>query len=498
GGDSVNTANFYYDDVFINNLDPDPSTSTSVSASPPSPVAGQLVTFTATVTPNGLGTPTGSVTFSDTYNGVNTTLGTTGVNTSGGTTTAAIPIRLVLAGTHTITAQYNGDNTFTASISAPLPVNVQPAALVVQPPANQTASEGTADSVSLGSFSDTTGPGPWTATVTWGDGTSTTLPAPSGPGSLGNYSHIYTEEGTYTVTVSVTNTGNNASASSGFTVNVLEMALTTASVRIGATFAVPYSGAVATFTDPGGAEALDGTHYSATINWGDATAISTGSISVSGGVFTVTGTHTYAAVNSYTVTVSIGHEGWLFALVQSPAAVSNFVPASMVKPTSFWEGLQGQQLIRRFGLTSSNQTLGQWLAATFPNLYGGSNGAPNLSPFTNSQVGSYYQSLYLSSQGTGLDVEILDTALDDFGTSSSLGGTLGQSYGFTVNSYGLGAYFWNIGISGAAFGTPNNTVLDVLHILLAANNNAVGGEPWNGNSLLRNEASTVFQGINTA
>ncbi|HLJ93877.1 MAG TPA: hypothetical protein VKU02_11880, partial [Gemmataceae bacterium] len=65
-------------------------------------------------------------------------------------------------------------------------------------------------------------------------------------------------------------------------------------------------------------------------------------------------------------------------------------------------------------------------------------------------------------------------------------------------SYGLGAYSWNIASSGAAFGTPNDTVLDVFQILLAANNNASGGEPWNGNTLFRNEASAVFQGINAA
>ncbi|HLJ94404.1 MAG TPA: hypothetical protein VKU02_14555, partial [Gemmataceae bacterium] len=175
-----------------------------------------------------------------------------------------------------------------------------------------------------------------------------------------------------------------------------------------------------------------------------------------------------------------------------------FVSGPLAQAASFWESLRGQQLIRRFGVTSSGQTLGQWLASTFPNLYENMSGGPNLNPFTNAQISYYYQNLFVTSQGTGLDVEILDTALDVFASTLSLGGTIGQSYGFTVNSYGLGAYSWNIGASGAAFGTPNYTVLDVFQILLAANNNAVGGEPWNGNSLLRNEASTVYQGINAA
>ena len=50
---------------------------------------------------------------------------------------------------------------------------------------------------------------------------------------------------------------------------------------------------VATFTDPGGAEAH--ADYSASINWGDGTT-SAGTISGpdASGVFTVTGSHTYA------------------------------------------------------------------------------------------------------------------------------------------------------------------------------------------------------------
>ncbi len=178
------------------------------------------------------------------------------------------------------------------------------------------------------------------------------------------------------------------------------------------------------------------------------------------------------------------------------ASLGQFVPAGFTKPISFWAGLQGQELVHRFGLTSAGQTLGQWLTTTFPNLYGGANGAPNLSPFTNAQISSYYLSLFLVSKGTGLDAEVLATSLEVFTTTLSLGGTTGQAYGFTVNSSGLGAYSWNIGASGQAFGVPNNTVLDVYQILLAANNSAVGGEPWGSNTFLRNEAFAVFHGIN--
>ncbi|HLJ97316.1 MAG TPA: hypothetical protein VKU02_29425 [Gemmataceae bacterium] len=158
-------------------------------------------------------------------------------------------------------------------------------------------------------------------------------------------------------------------------------------------------------------------------------------------------------------------------------SVGQFVPAQMVKPISFWEGLQGQQLIRRFGLTTSGQMLGEWLATAYPNLYGGGNGAPNLTPFTNAQIASYYQSLFLVSKGTELDAEVLATALEVFTTTASLGSTVGQSFGYLVNAHGLGAYSWNVGTGGPAFGVSNFTALNVFQILRDANNSAVGGEP---------------------
>jgi uncharacterized repeat protein (TIGR01451 family) len=105
------------------NNDPDPSTSvslqttvqapTSISVSAPNttPVYGQGVTLTATVTtPAGDPLPTstdGTVTF---YDG-GTRLGT--VNLSGNT--ATLPNVLLTAGQHTIIARYSGDNNFAAS-----------------------------------------------------------------------------------------------------------------------------------------------------------------------------------------------------------------------------------------------------------------------------------------------------------------------------------------------------------------------------------------------
>jgi hypothetical protein len=85
------------------------ATSTSLVSSVNPSAFGQSVTFTATVSTGGPGTPTGTVTFSD---------GATPLATSplaGGTATFSTAILSV--GTHPITATYNGDATFLSSTS---------------------------------------------------------------------------------------------------------------------------------------------------------------------------------------------------------------------------------------------------------------------------------------------------------------------------------------------------------------------------------------------
>ncbi|HLJ95957.1 MAG TPA: choice-of-anchor Q domain-containing protein [Gemmataceae bacterium] len=365
------------------------------------------------------------------------------------------------------------------------------------PTGPQTAVEGSAQSFALGSFTDQAPPSSYTITILWGDGGPNRTVTAASQGTILNQAHAYAEEGGYTATVQVSDAEGDTRQQT-FTVNVLDPAVTGAAVNFSLTAGSAFGGRVATFADPGVAEAADGTHYSASISWGDNTTPTAGIISFAGGTFTISGVHTYASAGSYPVASTINHES-VITLVQGMATVNSlgqFVPMQMVKPISFWEGLTGQQLIRRFGLTAGGQTLGQWLATTLPNLYGGSNGAPNLSPFTNAQIGTYYQSLFLVSKGTGLDAELLATALEVFATTASLGGTVAQGDGFLVDGNGLGAYSWNIGANGRAFGVPNFTILNVYQILLAANNAAVAGEAWGADTFLRNEGLSVSRAIN--
>jgi MBG domain-containing protein/Big-like domain-containing protein len=99
-----------------------------VNASAPSTSTyGDNVTFTATVSPNGvLANPSGTVTFTD--GGL--TLGSASL-TASAPFTATFSTTLLSAGTHIITASFGGDSIFDVSPSAPITITVAPAALSV-------------------------------------------------------------------------------------------------------------------------------------------------------------------------------------------------------------------------------------------------------------------------------------------------------------------------------------------------------------------------------
>src|SRR5207302_5549480 len=104
------------------------TTTTSVTSSLSPSTYMQLVTFTATVTPQYAGTvPTGTVTFQDTYNGTTTTLGTfTLTALSGGVATLSTS-SLQDTYSNSITAVYGGDGNFVTSTSSAIQQTVQPA-----------------------------------------------------------------------------------------------------------------------------------------------------------------------------------------------------------------------------------------------------------------------------------------------------------------------------------------------------------------------------------
>jgi len=201
-------------------------------------------------------------------------------------------------------------------------------------PADQTAVEGASKSFNLGSFIDPDG-SPWAVKVDWGDSNTTNFSTAS-DGTIPAKNHTFAEEGTYTVTVTVTDS-TSLSASVTFKVTVSDPAVIPSSTTIN-----PVEGqntgsvVVASFTDPGGPEVTS--DYSATIDWGDGTPSTNGVISVSGVTFSVSGSHTYAEESaadhpgsfpSYTIHVVIHHEAAPTASIDSHAVVSDPAVAAL-------------------------------------------------------------------------------------------------------------------------------------------------------------------------
>jgi hypothetical protein len=174
---------------------------------------------------------------------------------------------------------------------------------------------------------------------------------------------------------------------------------------------------LAAFTDPSGAEPV--ANYSATINWGDGTPDSAATITAgAGGVFTVSGNHTYAASGHYTVTITAHHELAPDTTIKTTATVSdgNIAITALSPPLQIGVGQ---------GFPTTNEIVG-----TFTD----SNPNAKASDFV---VGVYWgdgsmmlgQVLYLGSDAQGNAV----FAVYSYHTYSSAG-----KYTFAMGVYDLG------------------------------------------------------------
>jgi hypothetical protein len=210
------------------------------------------------------------------------------------------------------------------------------------------ATEGAAFSGTVATFTDpdpNSTAGEYSATIDWGDGSSSAgviSGSTGGPFTVSG-THTYVDEGTYSATVTITDIdtpSNNATATS--TANVADAALT-ASCAAPAVSPQSFSGPVASLTD---ANTLgSAADFTATIDWGDAST-SSGTVSGSGGSYTVSGSHTYSTTGSFTITTTIQDDGGSTAsssctvLVFATVATGNFVigdqNAAVGTNVTFW------------------------------------------------------------------------------------------------------------------------------------------------------------------
>jgi hypothetical protein len=183
----------------------------------------------------------------------------------------------------------------------------------------------------------------------------------------------------------------------------------------------------------------------------------------------------------------------------------------MTATIGFWHNKNGQALINSFGKTSGGLTLANWLAQTFPNLFGKNAPAFNVSSTTgtnltgrsDSDVAAYFLSLFGVS-GQKSYAQVLATALAVFTTTSSLDAgnssqTMAKGFGFNITSGGAGAATFTVPKADwPAFGITSSTgaTLTISQLLSLANKYTIAGKLNGGNSTLITETNDVFDQMN--
>ena len=162
--------------------------------------------------------------------------------------------------------------------------------------------------------------GPWTdvsdftASINWGDGTSSQADTSvgtindNGDGTFGvEGTHTYATAASFPVTVTVTDAANK-SGTGVATATVTALSMTPVPESFTLAQNVSFSGTVISFTNSSGL--TDPTPFAATINWGDGTTSApdntTGTVVADpNGAFDVQGSHAYATTGAYTISVSL-------------------------------------------------------------------------------------------------------------------------------------------------------------------------------------------------
>ena len=209
--------------------------------------------------------------------------------------------------TITVTASDQFGNTATQqSIGVTVSTGAPQLAGQITPPA---ATEDVAlpATTELASFTDTAlsdTPAAFSATIDWGDGSTSSGTIIGGDGSFTvEGGHTYADEGAFPLGVTITDTGDSAELQLGGTVSVADSdVLTPTGLTITANPNVAFAGPVATFSDVNAGNVAS--DFTATVDWGDGTS-TPGTVTSVGGLFTVSGDHTYASTGQDTVAVTL-------------------------------------------------------------------------------------------------------------------------------------------------------------------------------------------------
>jgi hypothetical protein len=232
----------------------------------------------------------------------------------------------------------------------------------VHAPAGATEGAGTG-AFTVATFTDGNAGAPltdFTAVVSWGDGTTSTVTSGNGiSGSGGSFvvqaSHTYAEEiHTATVlSVQILDVGGSSAGSVSSPLTVADARLTLQSLAPPAvTAGTAFNGPVATFRDGNPAAAGD---FRATVSWGDGTTSSASVVSLGGDSFGVTASHTYAQAGALPFAVSVSDAGGSVLSATGTASVSA-VPVSSATGAQ-WQRVALDALFVADGILTGNTAL---------------------------------------------------------------------------------------------------------------------------------------------
>jgi FG-GAP-like repeat len=173
----------------------------------------------------------------------------------------------------------------------------------------------------------------FTATIDWGDGTTTSgLPALENGGFEVDGSHSYSQKGVYAVTVSVRDKNGDSNDDVGNLSIVQELHATGRDVSVAA--GETFLGAIGSFTDADPQATL--ADYAITVDWGDGSVTSAAPVPT-GSSYDISGAHTYAQSGSYQIQITVTRFDGPKATASGSATVTftPFVPAIKANLSAF-------------------------------------------------------------------------------------------------------------------------------------------------------------------
>ena len=160
----------------------------------------------------------------------------------------------------------------------------------------------------------------------------------------------------------------------------------------------------------------------------------------------------------------------------TPPPTVNKVTTGDTATIGFWQNKNGQAIILSLNGSATSNKLANWLASTFPALYGAGS-SNNLTNKTNTDVANLFLTFF-NVKGTKTDAQVMAGALAAYVTNATLAGsTVAGRFGFTLTAAGTGSKYWNTGSNGAAIGLANNT--DYTHLTFIAAN-VLRSPRWRG------------------